>query len=233
MNSSSSEPGYWPRTETMRVHSADRIWGIGWQGLRADTFDLWRQELTRTPKEYSLRGGEDWSPSLAELAARLHVDVDLVHDWAQHGIDEPWEIAVVRAYARTGIALAPGQRVSAHEVERALGRVNNLQDASAQTGVPLSMLQHHLEVGAPAKTHGRMYTLMASDRYREASGLSLESTWEPKDIERVRRMAENGATHEAIALHFEITQKAVSVRMKKLGIVSMRASIGGRTLAPK
>jgi hypothetical protein len=231
MNSSASDPGYWPRTDTMPLAVRDRVWGIGWQGMRADTFEEWRHDLTRTPGEYSSHGGEDWSPSHAELAARLHVDAELVRYWSRYGIDEPWEIAVVRAYARTGMVIPPGHRVSPDVVREALGLAKSLEVASAKTGIPLSMLQHHLEVGAPAKTHGRMYTLMASDLYREAAGFRQT---EPACVSTnavIRRMAEAGATLWEIANEVGMSGPGVMYRMKKLGIPPARAMKGGRTLA--
>lgn len=227
--SNDKEPDQWGQSEALRKNTYDQIWGLAWSPISAETFVEFVNELTRTPAEYSRNGGVHWSPTNAELAARLRVPVDLVDDWAQHGIDEPWEICVVRAYARTGIVVTTGEpRVPAIVVHRALARANSLEDAASATGIPLAMLEHHLEVGAPANTHGRAYLLMDSEEYRDAGMRNLLPIDSQRADETIARMLGDGATFDEIALEVGVTAGSVNTRIKKLGLSAARARKGGR-----
>lgn len=227
--SNDKEPDQWGQSEALRQNTLDRFWGLGWDCVSVERFANFVQELGRTAGEYSRNGGEHWSPTHAELAARLRVPVELVDDWAQHGIDEPWEICVVRAYARTGIVVTTDEpRVPAIVVHRALARANSLEDAASATGIPLAMLEHHLEVGAPANTHGRAYLLMGSEEYRDAGMRNLLPIDSQRADETIARMLGEGATFDEIALEVGVTAGSVNTRIKKLGLSAARARKGGR-----
>jgi DNA-binding Lrp family transcriptional regulator len=223
------EPGQWGQSEALRKNTYDQIWGLAWSPISSETFAEFINELTRTPAEYSRNGGVHWSPTNAELASRLRVPADLVDEWAVEGIDEPWEICVVRAYGRTGIVATTDEvRVPAIVVHRALARANSLEDAASVTGIPLAMLEHHLEVGAPAKTHGRAYLLMASEEYRAlCPGGRLPQERAAADA-TIARMISEGATFDEIALEVGVETSSINTRIKKLGLSAARARKGGR-----
>lgn len=223
------EPGQWPLSEALRQNTLDRFWGLGWSPISAEKFAEFVLELTRTAGEYSRNGGAHWSPTHAELAARLQVPVELVDEWAEDGIDEPWEICVVRAYARTGIVVATDDaRVPPLVVHRALYRANSLADAAKATGIPKTMLEHHLEVGAPAKTHGRAYLLMDSEEYRSCGMRNLLPADGAAADATIARMLAEGATFDEIALEVGVTGGSVHRRIKKLGLSAARGRHGGR-----
>lgn len=223
------EPGQWGQSEALRKNTYDKFWSLAWNSISADTFAEFVQELTRTPGEYSRNGGDHWSPTHAELAARLRVPVELVEDWAENGTEEPWEICVLRAYGRSGIVVTTDElRVPALVVHRALSRAESLDAAAASTGIPLAMLEHHLEVGAPATTHGRAYLLMASDEYRAScAGTMLPQERAAADA-TIARMISEGATFDEISLEVGVETSSINMRVKKLGLVAARARKGGR-----
>lgn len=223
------EPGQWGQSEALRQNTLDRFWGLGWDCISAERFCEFIEELTRTPGEYTRNGGAHWSPTHAELAARLRVPVELVDEWAEDGIDEPWEICVVRAYARTGIVVTTDEpRVPAIVVHRALCRAGGLGDAASVTGIPEAMLEHHLEVGAPASTHGRVYLLMDSEDYRCAGMRNLLPADGAAADCTIARMLAEGATFDDIALEVGVTAGSIHRRIKKLGLSAARARRGGR-----
>ena len=229
------EPGIWPQSEALRHRTEDRAWGLCWFPVSAEKFAEFMLELTRTPGEYTRNGGAHWSPTHAELAERLRVPVELVDDWAEEGVYEPWEICVVRAYARTGVVeTTDDARVPRVVVERVLHRARGLSEASKITRIPVAMLQHHLEVGAPARTHGRAYLLMDSESYRAVavSGGRLEAESQAAD-ETIARMLAEGATIQQICAEIDMNGNSVSMRMKKLGLEAARARKGGRQAAQK
>lgn len=223
------EPGQWGQSEALRQNTLDRFWGLGWSPISAEKFAEFVLELGRTPGEYSRNGGAHWSPTHAELAGRLRVPVELVDEWAADGIAEPWEICVVRAYARTGIVVTTEDaRVPATVVHRALHRAHSLTDAAKATGIPKAMLEYHLEVGAPAKTHGRAYLLMDSEEYRDAGMRNLLPAESAAADAKIATMLAAGATFDEIALEVGVTGGSINQRIKKLGLVAARGRHGGR-----
>lgn len=223
------EPDQWGQSEALRQNTPDRFWGLGWSPISPEKFAEFLQELTRTSGEYSRNGGLHWSPTHAELAARLRVPVELVDDWAAFGVEEPWEICVLRAYGRTGIVATTDEaRVPAIVVHRALARANSLEDAASVTGIPVAMLEHHLEVGAPAKTHGRAYLLMASEEYHAARPGGMLPHERASADATIARMLAEGATFGEISVEVGVDTCSINMRIKKLGLSAARARKGGR-----
>lgn len=223
------EPGVWAQSEALRQNTLDPFWGLGWTPISAERFAEFVLELTRTPGEYSQNGGEHWSPTNAELARRLRVPVELVDDWAEEGVHEPWEICVVRAYARTGLVVTTDdKRVPPDHVARALYRAHGLLAAQKITRIPVAMLAHHLEVGAPAKTHGRAYLLMDSEEYRDAGMRNLLEPESKIADWTIALMLAAGATIEQISTAVGLQRTTVALRMKKLGLSAARDRKGGR-----
>lgn len=224
------EPGDWAQSEALRLNTLDQFWGLGWTSISAEKFAEFVCELTRAPGECSRNGGEHWSPTHAELADRLRVPVELVEDWAEEGVTEPWEICVVRAYARTGIvATTDDARVPPDQVVRALHRADGLRAAAKVTRIPLAMLERHLEVGAPAKTHGRAYLLMDCAEYRNAGMRNLLRRESAQADETIAKMLADGATIEDMATAVGLHASSIAGRMKKLGLVAARDRKGGRS----
>jgi hypothetical protein len=121
--------------------------------------------------------------TLPALAERLHVPFGLVLGWATEGIDEPWEVAVVRAFDRTGIVVPPVDWLDAAIVRSGLGWGSCFQRMAKVTRVPLAVLHRHSRVGAPGNTHGRIYALMACEEYRKAASRLGEPSPTPAKLE--------------------------------------------------
>jgi hypothetical protein len=107
--------------------------------------------------------------TLPQFAERLHIPFRLTIAWPCDGIDEPWEVAVVRAFGRTGIVVPPVDWLDAAIVRSGLGWGSCFRRMATVTRVPLAVLRRHSLVGAPGQTHGRIYALMASREYRKAA----------------------------------------------------------------
>ncbi len=217
------EPGTWAQPLALKWGDTDKLWAIGWRPISAGMFGDWLSELWRTPVEITRNGAGRWSPSLDELAARLHVPVYVAESWQEEGVVEPWEIAVVRAYSKTGMVIPPSDRISAKTVRAALSRAKSLEDAAKLTRVPLPMLHQHLEVGAPARSHGRMYAIMASQEYRKATRSSAAFLSDAEMEPIMRRLMGTGATIEDIAAELDVSPECARQRMKKFGFVTEHA----------
>lgn len=210
----------WRCVDELCMAKADRYWLLRWEPISAQLFRDFVDALTRTANEYTHVGGTHWSPSHAELAARLHVPVETVDDWATEGVVEPWEIAVLRAYARTGMVVTvPKKRVSPELVRLALHKGTSLASTSEITGIPLPMLQRHILEGAPASTHGRAYLLMASEEYRQASRQNPYWLCRDKFIEIAKPMLEEGAKFSDIAKAVGLARQSVEHRCRQFGLV--------------
>lgn len=210
----------WRWVDELCMAKADRYWLLRWEPIPVQLFRDFIDALTRTANEYTHVGGTHWSPSHAELAARLHVPVETVDDWATEGVVEPWEIAVVRAYARTGIVVTvPKKRVSSELVRLALHKGSSLAATSEITGIPLAMLERHVREGAPAGTHGRAYLLMASEEYRQASRQNPYRLCQDRFLEIVTPMLDQGLTYSDIAKAVGLARYSVERRCKQFGLV--------------
>jgi hypothetical protein len=230
MNPSMNEPGLWAKPETLRVSSRDTIWGIGFASISAEIFATLLEELPRTPMEYIRNGAGYWYPTAEEFAERLKVDARDVRIWLRDGIDEPWEIAVVRAYARTGMVLPVVDHVPAEVVREALSRCPALNVASRHTGIPVPMLKRHLEHGAPGGTHGRAYLLMASEDYRMATGCRVCRPVDEQILATIERMVAEGATQQQIGDELNLSPSAVQKRIVAMGLVMARKRRGGKAI---
>jgi len=230
MNPSVNEPGMWAQLEALRVSSRDTIWGIGFAAISAETFATLLEELPRNPMEYIRNGAGYWSPTVEEFAERIKVDARDVRIWLRDGIDEPWEIAVVRAYARTGMVLPVLDHVPADVVGEALSRCPALNVAAKHTGIPVQMIKRHLQHGAPGETHGRAYLLMASEEYRMISGCRVSRPVDEEILATIERMVAEGATQQEIAYALNLSPSAVQKRIVAMGLVMARERRGGKVI---
>ena len=219
----------WPQSEALRHFPYDRFFGLHWGRIKAEKWANFVQELTRTPGEYSRNGGAFWSPTNEEIASRLKVPVETVDDWSENGIHEPWEIAVVNAYARVGIVVTIDEPlVSPEAVQNAVDRAPTFEDVVETTGIPMPILLRHMVHGAPSHTHGRAYLLMDCEEYRQKTAAVMLHKENEDMNEQIPRLLGEGLTYEEIALELGVSTTVVGYRIGKLGLTPARAAKGGR-----
>lgn len=216
-----SDPSTWLPIEDLCMVKADQYWHLRWAPISAELFGQFIDSLTRTATEYTHVGGWHWSPTPGELAARLRVSTETVEDWIAEGVHEPWEIAVVRAYARSGMVLTSTEkRLSPETVRYAVARARNLEVASEITGIPACIMERHLVEGAPAGTHGRAYLLMNSLEYREFCRQNPVSIGQDRFLEIAKAMLAEGKKAKDIAAAIGITPSGTRTRLVRVGLIS-------------